>query len=290
MLSLVEISEIVNLDRYPLHQLDTDAGESLVRDCQSRLDETGSCLLPAFLTANAVAAARHDAEESLGRAFQVNHEFAYDDVNDDTLATPLESLPPDHPRHFKSLTRIRFLARDLIDVNNPAKQLHGWSGMTDFLSRVMQQPTYPSACPLSSCILTTAEEGELQEWHFDGIDYIVTIMLEKAASGGEFEYVRGLRKSGQADDFDGVSSVFKGERDRVISLPIEPGTLTLFKGKYNLHRAAPVGKDSRRIMAILSFEREPNKTGSENYLRLFYGRSLSDLPEAEQVVRFADIG
>ena len=88
----------------------------------------------------------------------------------------------------------------------------------------------------------------MQDWHFDGNDFIVTIMLEKSEQGGAFEYVTGLRSEGQPDDYDGVSAIFQGKRDNVISLPIEPGTLTLFKGKYNLHRASPVGQGDRRMM------------------------------------------
>ena len=280
------LSDIVDLERYPLNALDSIQGQALIARCRRQLDKSGACLLPGFLSPRAIEAARSDGLARCQSAHQVDHEFAYDDVNDDTLATPLESLPSDHPRHYKSLTRIRFLARDLMHKDNPARLLHAWSGMVGFVGQVMQQPTYQSACPLSSCILTIAEEGELQDWHFDGTDYIVTLMLEKPAQGGAFEYVTGLRTADGGDDYDGVSAVLHGQREDVISLPIEPGTLTLFKGQYNLHRAAPVAKGSRRIMAILSFEQVPDKTGSENYLKLFYGRSLSDLPKCERFVTY----
>ena len=282
----MKIDQIVNLQRYPLDQLDSAEGYALVESCRQKLEQTGSCLLPEFISQAALKEAHRDGLEKLSSAHQVDYEFAYDDVNDDTLATPLESLPADHPRHYKSLTRIRFLARDLMQKNNPARLLHTWPCMIEFISRVMQEPTFPSGCPLSSCILTTAEEGELQDWHFDGNDYIVTLMLEKPDRGGAFEYATGLRAPGEVDDYAGVSSVLKGERDRVHSLAIEPGTLTLFKGKYNLHKAAPVAEGCRRMMAILSYEQEPDKTGTERYLKLFYGRSLSDLPEDERVVRY----
>ena len=282
----MNISQIINLDRYPLDRLDSSKGQALVKSCQNQLAQSGSCLLPGFFSNHALIKTRTDGLNKLGSAHQVDYEFAYDDIDDSTLSIPLESLPTNHPRHYKSLTRIRFLARDLMDQGNPAQLLHGWSGMTAFLTQVMQQPAHQSACPLSSCILTIAEEGELQEWHFDGIDYIVTIMLEKPEQGGAFEYVPGLRSSNQKDDYEGISGVFQGNRDNVITLPIEPGTLTLFKGKYNLHRAAPVEKGSRRMMAILSYEQVPDKVGTENYLRLFYGRSLSDLPESKRKVQF----
>ena len=188
----MKIEQIVNLQRYPLDRLDSVEGQALVQSCRDKLDQTGACLLPEFMSGSALEQAHRDGLNKLEAAHQVDYEFAYDDINDDTLSIPRDSLPEGHPRHYKSLTRIRFLARDLMQADNPARLLHAWPGMADFISRVMQEPTYPSGCPLSSCILTTAEEGELQDWHFDGVDYIVTLMLEKAERGGAFEYVSRL--------------------------------------------------------------------------------------------------
>ena len=282
----MNISEIVDEIRYPIAQLDSPRGKQFVQACQQQLRRTGACLLPGFISPAAIESARLDGIEKLSKAHQVDYNFAYDDVNDDTLAIPLETLPADHPRHHKSLTRIRFLARDILSEKNPMRLLHAWPGLREFIEQVMQQPTYPSACPLSSCILTVAEEEELQDWHFDGVDFIVTLMLEKPDDGGAFEYVTGLRKPDQEDDYDGVSAVFEGRCENIVSLPIEPGTLTLFRGKFNLHRAAPVARGSRRMMAVLSYEREPDQTGSEDYLRLFYGRSLHDLPCHQRLVHY----
>ncbi len=272
----MSIEKIIELKCYPLDQLDGVAGAILVNDCRHQLEQTGCCLLPDFMLPAYLDMALWDGLSLYENAHPVNHAFAYDDVDDESMSIPLDTLPADHPRHHKSLTKIRFVARDLLDKNNPLLALHRWSGMTEFIGKVMQHQIYPLACPLSSCIITIAEEGELQDWHFDSCEFIVTIMLEKPHSGGSFEYVRNLRTADGADDFDGISRILKGDRDPVTRPDIEPGTLTLFKGQFNLHRAAPVDPGSRRVMAVLSYEREPNKTGTSDYLKLFYGRSLSD--------------
>ena len=52
-----------------------------------------------------------------------------------------------------------------------------------------------------------------------------------------------------------------------------PGTLTLFKGRYNLHRAAPVESQRERIIAVLSYETRPHVESSPEWLELFYGRT-----------------
>ena len=53
----MELSEIVDLNRYPLDRLSEPEGEALVAACRSQLAETGSCLLPGFLRPGAIAAA-----------------------------------------------------------------------------------------------------------------------------------------------------------------------------------------------------------------------------------------
>jgi len=272
------IEDILDLERYPLNRLATVEGHNFVENCRRQINEQGACLLPGFLLPAAIEAALDDALNIASTAHQVDHFFAYDDVNDDKLHASIGSLPANHPRRFQSLTNIRFVAKDLIDHSNPIKVIHGWNELTAFIGAVMgMNPVYPSACPLSSCVITIAEQDELQDWHFDGNEFIVTLMLQAAKEGGDFEYVTGLRDKDGGDDFENISAVLEGKRDNVLRPAIEAGTLTLFKGKYNLHRASPVGEDSCRVMAILSYENRPGVTGSNDFLKLFYGRSLQDL-------------
>ena len=58
---------------------------------------------------------------------------------------------------------------------------------------------------------------------------------------------------------------------------IKPGTLAVFRGKYSLHRASAVEGDGRRTMAVLSYETDPAKTGTDEYLKLFYDLTLSEV-------------
>lgn len=274
----MDIREIVDLDRYFLDRLSGPEGSQFLSHCRSQLAETGSCLLPGFLRPEALAAALSDADAALPLAHQVDHAFAYDYDYHNSEAPPLESLPPDHPRHFSSLTRIRFIAKDLIPDGDPVKRLFHWPPMAAFVAAALGMPAaYSSTCPLSGCVFTVAEAGELQDWHFDSNEFIVTLVLQDAPCGGSFEYVPSLRAPGRDDDFDGVGRALAGDRRNVMRLKSEPGTLTLFKGRYNFHRASPVEGAGRRVMAILSYEDGPDRVGVDSHLKLFYGRTLADL-------------
>lgn len=272
----MNISQIVDLDRYPLDEMGSTTYRKLIDDCQQQLNQNGCCLLPGFLKSDAMAQARLEAINLAKSGYQMNHHFAYDDVNDDTLARDLDDLPMDHPLRFKSLTKIRFVGRDLIHSENPVQQIHTWPQMCTFLQDTMQLPqVFINDCPISACVFTVAEAGEMQDWHFDGTEYIVTLMLEDSSEGGDFEFVTGLRQPDLEDDYDNISRVIAGQYPDVIRPDIKPGTLTLFKGKYSLHRASAVQGNGRRVMSVLSYETTPGRTGSEAYLKLFYGRSLS---------------
>ena len=273
----MSISNIVDTCLYPLGDRNGTTYQKLLAGCRQQLEQDGCCLLPGFVKSEALEQARQEAVELASEAFQMNHYFAYDDINDDTLSRDLNGLPEDHPRRFKSLTKIRFIARDLISLWNPINQIHNWSDMCFFLQDVMEiAAIYPNECPLSSCVFTVAEAGELQDWHFDGNDFIVTLMLEDSTQGGHFEFVRGLRQPNQDDDFENISKVIHEDYPEVSRPVIKPGTLTLFRGRYSLHRASTVEGSGRRIMAVLSYETELGKTGTDEYLKLFYDRTLSE--------------
>ena len=274
----MNICDIVDTCRYPLDYSGGAAYKKLISQCRQQLEQDGCCLLPDFLKPDALDNAKQEAITLATGGFQMNHYFAYDDVNDDTLSRNLDSLPKDHPRRFKSLTKIRFVARDLISSVNPIQRVHNWPSICTFLQDLLQIPAiYPNECPLSSCVFTVAERGELQDWHFDGNQFIVTLMLEDSNDGGYFEFVRGLREPGKEDNFESIAQVINGNYPAVSRPVIKPGTLTVFRGKYSLHRASAVEGDGRRIMAVLSYETDPGKTGTDEYLKLFYGRTLSDV-------------
>lgn len=256
---------------------------AIVAQCRHSLDTTGACVLPGFLSPAAVAEARGNALTAEARAHQVDHLFEYDDTYPMAAAMPLSRLPASHPRRHRSLTRIRFVGKDLIPRNDPVMRLHRHPDMAGFVAAVLGlSRVLPSPCPLSGCIFTIAAAGELQDWHFDSNDFIVTLMLEAPGDGGAFEYVPGLREPGGDDDFAGVRAAFDGQHDEQVTLNLAPGSLTLFKGRYNFHRAAPVRGGGRRVMAILSFDERPGYVAPPEHLMRFYGRAvpLDDAPGA----------
>ena len=62
-LHLPRIAAMIDLDRYPIAPLAGERAGALAEDCRAQLAATGSCLLPGFLTAEAVATMAAEAAE-----------------------------------------------------------------------------------------------------------------------------------------------------------------------------------------------------------------------------------
>ena len=101
-----------------------------------------------------------------------------------------------------------------------------------------------------------------RSWHYDGSDFIVTLLLQQSTDGGEFEFspfIRGpLQSNGTHEErYEEVAKLFEGIHPNVIKSRAEPGTINLFNGKRSLHRVrASYGKE-QRIVAVFSYDTNP---------------------------------
>jgi len=68
-----------------------------------------------------------------------------------------------------------------------------------------------------------------------------------------------------------VQAVLDGAREPVRSLHAEPGTLTLFRGRYSLHCVTPVRGTTRRVNAVLAYASTASHRLTPSNRRLFYG-------------------
>ncbi|MCE2517821.1 MAG: hypothetical protein J4F41_08330, partial [Alphaproteobacteria bacterium] len=131
---------------------------------------------------------------------------------------------------------------------------------------------YRYADPLADVIINMAEEGGGFPWHFDTNNFTITLAIQNAEGGGAFEYAPGIRKD--SEYFDEVRAVLDGTSTKVVSIELEPGDLQLFRGRYSLHRVAPLTGQRKRYVAIFSYVEEPGMVGSPERTRQLYGRVL----------------
>ena len=264
----MKAEKLINLDRYPLDQLDSPHGKSLVSHIRQSLRNDGSCALARFVTDSALKTMVSQTESINDKAYSgptsvSPYFFNYD------LGKELE-VDDQHPLKHKGKRNLRQVAADLIPSNHLLSVLFYSELMTEFLGRVLGKKVYRNQDKYQSLNISLQDEGGCQQWHFDAGDMVTTLLLQAPESGGVFEYCPRIR-SEENEHFDEVRKVLVGESTRVKQLNLKAGMLNLFQGHYSIHRVTEVYGATQRIQAILGYTTKPDLVGSINSSILHYG-------------------
>lgn len=259
--------ELIDLKRYPLAEPEGAAYRVLVRAGQVRLAEDGALTLPGFVTPEAVALMRREAEALLPRAYYCAQ------AHNPYLVADDPAFPAEHPRNRAQKSDKGCLADDLITDASALRALYDWPPLRVFIAATLGvEALYPYEDPLGSLNINVFREGEQLGWHFDNADFVTTLMIQPAEAGGLYEFVPAIR-SADEENFAAVDRVLDGGRDGVRTLDMDAGALVLFRGRYALHRVTPVEGPTPRLLAVLSYDTEPGRMLTEHTRRLFYGRA-----------------
>ncbi|GAA2611607.1 arpA protein [Actinomadura fulvescens] len=261
------VERVVNTARYPLAEPDQWA--PLVRRVQADLRESGCSVLRDFI--------RPAVRDTLGREGAAVAPLAHYDVetvNVYNIAVDSE-LPEGHPGRKTFERGNAFVARDRIPPASVIQQLYSSEPFQRFVARCFGLPrVFELADPLSGLCLNVLEPGREHPWHFDTNEFTVSMLTQEPESGGVFEYCPGIR-SADAENFDDVRSVLEGRGEPLVRrLPLRPGDLQLFKGRYSLHRVSAVEGTRARHSAIFAYSERPGVIGSVARTRQLFGRVL----------------
>lgn len=259
-------SRFIDLERYPIDR-DGPARDAVIARVRAQLAEDGCAVLKGFLTRAGIAALTEEAE---GVADKGHHSHSRTNVyftKDDP------SLPEDDPRRRFFERSNAFIPADNFAQTGPLRQVHDFPGFDGFIKECLQEENFfRYADPLADVIVNMAEEGNGFPWHFDTNNFTVTLAIQNAEAGGAFEYAPGIREGDE--NFAEVTRVLDGTSDKVTVLELDPGDLQLFRGRYSLHRVAPLKGARPRYVAIFSYVEEPGMVGSVERTEQLYGRTL----------------
>ena len=256
------LERIIDTDAFPI-------GDPGFRArCRADLDRDGVLVMPGFLLPDAVETVRR---EGIARRDQ-----AYFCAQDHTayLSPPEPDCAPDHPRNRMVASTKGCITDDIVPADSPLRTLYDSERFRDFLCAVLgEEALYPYADPLSSINLHYAETGQELGWHFDNSSFAITLMIQPAERGGQFEYVGGLRDADAGDmNYDGVAAVLDG-KVTAKQLAMEAGALVLFRGRNAIHRVAPNEGRLTRMLVVLAYNAQPGISLSEAARMTFYGRT-----------------
>lgn len=274
MLSPHAAGRLVDLDRYPLIELDGPACRAVVERLRRSLAETGVAILPGFVTAAATA---QMAQQVLALAPRAHLEDAW---GTPYLEPADDRLPEGHPRRALEHSLTWVIAYDLVPRDSALRALYEWDPLKDFIGAVLQRaPLYRMADPLGALNATIMEAGHQQGWHYDNTEFVVSLALQSSTEGGRFECAPRIRTAGD-ERYERVARVLRGDPgERVEVLPMTPGTLMIFAGRHSLHRVSAVHGPVPRVVALLAYDTHPDADSSEVFKYIRYGRAAPLAPE-----------
>jgi hypothetical protein len=269
--AVVAPADLIDLDRCPIGTPRAAAAAAALR---AALVEKGVALLPGFLRPEAVAAFAAETGRLVPRAHR------QDCQGTPYLGLPDESFDEGHPRRTSTRSVTWVIAYDLVPADSVVRALYEWDPLKDFLADVLGRgPLHRFADPLGALNLTAMVDGDVQGWHYDSTDFVVSIGIQSSAAGGHFECAKSIRSAGE-ENYADVARVLRGEGGDLLEvLPLTPGTLMIFEGRNSLHRVSPVVGDRARFVALFAYDTKPDTDSSELLKLVRYGRT-SPLPPA----------
>jgi hypothetical protein len=261
------VTDYIDLDRYPIDRPGPDR-DALVATARAAIDSVGCAVLKGFVRPERLPAivAECDRTAPFGhRNFNRTNPY---------FTTDRDDLAESHPlRRFYDRSNA-FVPADHFGDDSILRAIYEWPAFGSFVQDALgEERFFPCADPLADVIVNLAEEGNGFPWHFDTNNYTVTLAIQNAEQGGDFEYSPYLRTPTDEHYADG-ERVLDGDQSLIHTLRLEPGDLQIFKGRYSLHRVTPLRGPRLRYVAIFSYVEEPGMVAQPERARQLYGRVL----------------
>lgn len=263
--------ELVDLDRFPIADLDTGAGADFLAQCQLSMDEHGWCNLDGFIRPEAIDRLNAEANALLPTAETLHVKR---NIYQGAIAP---SLPADDPRRMEFTHIANQLADDQIPQETALKQFYQSEILTDFVRRVQRKDQlYRCADEFQALNVVALHPESWHAWHYDTTECTVTLLLQAAEKGGEFTFLPNSRTD-DAEDREAVDRMLAGDMSQAQSFSRGAGTFTLFRGGYSLHGVTKVEGNIPRISAIMTYDEQQGRVIDDAINVRIYGDRVKNI-------------
>ena len=255
------INKIVNYNKHPIENSD------YIALCKNNIMNNSLLILNNFLTKECL-------DELIIEALKLEDKAFYCSQNHTILLNKYNNLKKiDDPLNIEVKSDKGCVPHDLLNANSKLNILYKSIIFKNFLKEVLNlNKLFPYSDPLSSINYNFYQNTQQLGWHFDNASFAITLMIQAADSGGEFEYV----SKGRDYNKNFIDKVYiKKILDQLIQpqrINADAGTLVLFYGRNYLHRVTPVTSKKPRILVTLNYNEEKGIQLSENARLTFFGR------------------
>lgn len=260
-------AEYIDLDRYPIDRPGPER-DAVVARARAAIESDGCAVLEGFVPTEHLPAIVAECDRVAGHAHRnFNRTNPY-------FTADRDDLPVTHPlRRFYDRSNA-FVPADNFGSDSILRAIYEWPAFAPFVQEALgEEHFHRYADPLADVIVNQAEGGNGFPWHFDTNNYTVTLAIQNAEHGGEFEYSPYLRTPTH-ENYEGVERVLDGDQSLIRTIHLRPGDLQIFKGRYSLHRVTPLAGSTMRYVAIFSYVEEPGMVATPERARQLYGRAL----------------
>jgi 2OG-Fe(II) oxygenase superfamily len=258
---------VVNLQRYPIQDKTDPRRTAIVQRLRSELDVQQYCVVPDFITPAALSAVLKEVDSIKASSYRNTSRrncYLYREAD--------ATLPADHPKNLFFDASYSMIGNHLLPETSLLKGLYNWPGMIGFVADIVAAKVlYQNVDKYQPVNVNCFSAGDQSAWHFDSWNaFTLTLMLQAAESGGEFEIVPDTRSDADPK-FDDLRKVLRGDRSRVVTVPREPRAMVIFRGCNSLHRVTPVAGPRQRLMSVFVYENEPGIQGDAKVNETVYG-------------------
>ena len=263
------LKTIVNLEKYPIQNLNSPLIKDLIKKCKNDLDHYSCSTIPKFILPKSLKIMNIELEKQISEVYMSKKSInAYLYSKDDP------SLSPEHPKRIFMKRNNGYLNSNLFKKNSEMKFLYEQEELLKFVSACLGiSPIYRWADPLACHAYNVMRPDGILPWHFDSCEFTLSLMIQKPEKGGIFEYCPFIREPGN-ENFEEVKKVLNGDRSRVRQLELEPGDLQIFKGRFTLHRVTKVEGNKPRYLCIPAYVLDPWRVNTPEHSEAIYGKVL----------------
>ena len=277
--------DLVDTQRYPIRDLRSPHALALVARCREEMRADGSLLLEGFIREECVAPmCRAVGDLPSHRRLEIVEIMRSAHMTNKRLYDTPGGLPADHPLLYKTPQDVHAVASDLIPRASMLRSVYDSPEVIAFLAAVNgQERIHQYADEFQALNVMYMKDGGSRAWHYDGSDYVVTLLLQTADEGGEFEFAPFIRGDAAGDErFEHVKKLFAGEWPTKTTRG-KAGALAVFNGRRSLHRVRAVFGKTSRIVSVLSYARTPGERGSPEKNVQLYGQRVAKIYEERGV-------
>ncbi len=263
-----DIKEIINLEKYPINDIGSLKYKELTNYTRKQLNKDGCCVLSNFIRPDSIQKMKDEVDRNLSKIYFTNDKHNPYFTKDD------KTLHEEHPKRIFTVRQSGYLNSDDLEKNSDLNKFYDLEEMLKFVSDSLEVfPLYKWADPLGKNPYSIMHTDHYFPWHFDGNEFTLSVLIQKAEIGGLFEYASDIR-SKDNENFEEVAKVLKGNRKKIKSLDLKPGDLQIFKGRFSMHRVTKIEGKTSRYIALPCYVKDPLKINKPEHSKQVYGKAL----------------